>query len=313
MRALITGIEGFVGGYLADELINNNLDVYGTYFDERTLEDELMKKAKLYSMDITNDKQVEKTIQEIQPDYIFHLAAQSSAGISWQKPQQTMTININGTINLLEAIRKLKIQSRVILIGSSEEYGIVKESENPISEEQELRPGNPYSVSKITQEKLAELYTNAYGMDIVMTRSFNHTGPKQQPAFVISDFAKRIVEIEHGSIEPILHVGNLEARRDFLDVRDVVKAYYIIALKGLKGEVYNVGSGKSYSIQELLNYMLDKSSIKIDVQKDLKRMRPSDNPVIQCDNQKLRRLGWSPMININQTIDDVLAYWEKRM
>lgn len=309
MRALITGIEGFVGSYLTDELIKNNIDVFGTYFDERTLKDELKQNTSLFHMDITDFEQVNQVIKEVQPDYIFHLAAQSSAAVSWKNPQLTMTVNVNGTINLLEAVKNSGLKSRIVLIGSSEEYGIVNESENPITEEQELRPGNPYSVSKITQEKLAELYIKAYDMDIIMTRSFNHTGPGQQPTFVIPDFAKRIAEIEQGIIDPVLYVGNLEAKRDFSDVRDVVKAYYLIAKEGIKGEVYNVGSGISYSIKELLEYMLQKSLIKISIEKDKNRMRPSDNPVIQCDNKKVYKLGWKPEVDIFNTIDDVMIYW----
>ncbi len=313
MRALITGIEGFVGSYLTNELINHDIDVFGTYFDESTLQKELKSKASLYYMNITDFEQVSQVIKDIQPNYIFHLAAQSSAAVSWKNPQLTMTVNVNGTLNLLEAVKYLELKTRIILIGSSEEYGIVKESENPISEEQELRPGNPYSVSKITQEKLAELYIKAYDMDIVMTRSFNHTGPGQQPIFVIPDFAKRIIEMKHGIIKPILLVGNIDAKRDFLDVTDVVKAYYTIALKGRKSDVYNVGSGKCYSIQELLNYMIKKSSVRIEIKKDPNRLRPSDNPIIQCNNDKIKKLGWTPALTVFQSMDIVMDYWEKRV
>lgn len=310
-KALITGIEGFVGGYLTEELINNGIKVYGTYFDESIIEDKLRKKAELQYMDITNFEQVEEVIDTIDPDYIFHLAAQSSAAISWKNPQTTMTINVNGTINLLEVVRKNKIKTRILLIGSSEEYGIVKPEEIPISEEQKLRPGNPYSVSKITQEKLAELYIKAYDMDIVMTRSFNHTGPGQRDTFVVSDFAKRIAQIENGLMEPILKVGNLEAERDFSDVRDVVRAYYHIVLKGENGQVYNVGSGSSFSIKKILDWMLDNTSSKISIIKDSKRMRPSDNPIIKCDNHKLINLGWDSKFDIYKTIIETMDYWRK--
>jgi GDP-4-dehydro-6-deoxy-D-mannose reductase len=306
MKALITGIEGFVGPYLAEELIQQDIEVTGTYFNPNDLQTDRLTEVSLEKLDVRDINAVEGLMNKKRYDYLFHLAAQSSAYISWKKPQMTMDINVIGTINLLETIRNLEHKPRIILIGSSEEYGIIKKEELPINEKQELRPGNPYSVSKITQEKLAELYVKAYGLDIVMARSFNHTGVGQKNIFVIPDFIERLVQLENGESFDF-SVGNLEAKRDFLDVRDVVNAYYIIAHKGEKGNVYNVGSGESHSIQNLLDYMISQFDMKINVTKDPDRMRPSDNPDIVCDNGKLRALGWEKIYTVYNTIDEMIS------
>jgi GDP-4-dehydro-6-deoxy-D-mannose reductase len=309
VKALITGADGFVGGYLSEYLLNQNIDVYGTHLKENK---SLNSKIKHLKMDVTKKEEVKQVLELVNPDYIYHLAAQSSAAISWQNPQLTMEININGTLNLLETIRELKINPRIILIGSSEEYGYVKPEDIPVNENQDLRPGNPYAISKIAQNMIGELYVKAYNMDIIMVRAFNHIGPKQSEVFVASDFAKRIAEIEKGVIEPVLFVGNLEAERDFTDVRDIVRAYYLLSQKGKKGEIYNVGSGKSYKIQYILDTLLSLSHCKIEIKSDPNRMRPSDVPIIQCDNTKLVELtSWSPKYQIEKTLEDILNYWRK--
>lgn len=311
MKALITGINGFVGRYLAEYLLNQNMDVCGTYLfqDEKI---ELSNAIQLYKMDVSNEEEIAKVLKETKPDFIFHLAAQSSAAISWKNPQKTMEININGTINLLENIRKLALNCKILLIGSSEEYGFVRPEDMPVRETHALEPGNPYAVSKIAQSMIGQIYARAYGMDIIMVRAFNHIGPKQSPTFVVSDFAKRIAEIEKGQREPVLLVGNLEAERDFTDVRDIVRAYYELINKGRKGELYNIGSGNSFSIQYILDMLLSLSNKKIEVKQDPNRMRPSDVPVIQCDNTKLVKLtSWRPEYTIERTLTDVLNYWRE--
>lgn len=309
MKALITGAGGFVGGFLAEHLLENEIEVWGTVFNEDSSED-LSDKVIFRRMDITQQSQVQAVLNECKPDYIFHLAAQSSAAVSWKKPQDTINVNINGTVNLLESIRELDINPRILLIGSSEEYGFIKPEDLPVNEKQELRPGNPYSVSKIAHTLLGEVYARAYNMDVVMVRAFNHIGPKQSPIFVASDFAKRIAEIEKGKIEHVLLVGNLEAERDFTDVRDIVKAYYSLIQKGHKGEIYNVGSGISYKIQYILDVLLSLSKTKIEVKQDPDRMRPSDVPVVRCDNSKLKNtINWEPSYSIEDTLKDVLNYW----
>ncbi|RKD32268.1 GDP-mannose 4,6-dehydratase [Thermohalobacter berrensis] len=311
MKALITGINGFVGGYLSEYLLTCNMQVFGTYLNKID-KNILGKNIKTFKLDITDKKETLEVLKKVRPDYIFHLAAQSSAAISWKKPQLTMDVNINGTINLLENIKELNLDSRILLIGSSEEYGFVKSEDIPINEDQELKPGNPYAVSKISQTMMGQVYSRAYDMDIVIVRAFNHIGPKQSPVFVASDFAKRIAEIEKGKFKPVLLVGNLEAERDFTDVRDIVKAYYLLALKGQKGEIYNVGSGKSYKIQYILDTLLSLSNVDIKIEKDPNRMRPSDVPIVQCDNTKITRLtGWEPEYSIEETLKDVLQYWRQ--
>ncbi|WP_129599754.1 GDP-mannose 4,6-dehydratase [Anaerophilus nitritogenes] len=310
MRALITGINGFVGRYLAEYLLAKNIEVYGTYFGDMN-EDELSE-VNLLRMDISNQYEVDKVIKKIQPNYVFHLAAQSSASISWKEPKKTIEVNVNGTLNLLESIRQLDNKCRILLIGSSEEYGFVNLEDIPVNEEQSLKPGNPYAVSKIAQSMIGQVYARAYNMDVIIVKAFNHIGPKQSPTFVVSDFSKRIAEIEKGKIPPVLKVGNLEAERDFTDVRDIVRAYYEIILKGKKGEVYNVGSGNSYKIQEILDTLLSLAKINIKVEKDPNRMRPSDIPIIRCDHSKVIDITeWKPEYKIEKTLSDVLNYWRQ--
>lgn len=310
MRALITGVSGFVGGYLTEILHENKIEVWGTKLPSETIDDSLKDKLVIRDMDITSVNDVEKVIVESRPDYIFHLAAQSSVALSWKKPQLTMDINVTGTLNLLEIIKNHDMKPRILLIGSSEQYGKLKPEDMPVKEEQPLQPSNPYAISKMSQEMLAKLYINSYGMDIVMVRAFNHIGPKQSPIFVVSDFAKRISEIEKGLLVPVLKVGNLEAERDFTDVRDIVNAYFKIIQHGKSGEVYNVGSGKCYKVKYILDLLLSMSKIKINIETDLERMRPSDMPIIQCDNKKLMNVvGWTPQYSIFDTLEDVMNYW----
>ncbi|TDX59250.1 GDP-mannose 4,6-dehydratase [Orenia marismortui] len=313
MKALITGIDGFVGRYLVKYLLLNNIEVYGTYLD-RIDKNEFANELKLLQMDISNKERVGSILEEVNPDYIIHLAAQSSASISWENPQLTMGVNVNGTINLLEGIRELDLDPRVLLVGSSEEYGFIKSEDIPVNEAQDLRPGNPYAVSKIAQTKIGEVYARAYNLDIIMVRAFNHIGPKQRPTFVASDFAKRIAEIEQGIIDPVLMVGNLDAKRDFTDVRDIVKAYYLLLKEGIQGELYNVGSGNSYAIQYILDTLLSLADVEIEIKTDPSRMRPSDVPIVECDNSKLVKLTeWKANYTIEETLEDVLNYWRENI
>lgn len=309
MKALITGIGGFVGGYLSEYLLNQNINVYGTSLGSYN-----EKEKTVYKMDITDKNSVKIVLEEIKPDYIFHLAAQSSAAISWEKPQQTVNVNINGTINLLDCIRELRLNSKILLVGSSEEYGFIDENDMPINENQNLKPGNIYAVSKIAQDMVGQIYAKAYNMDIIIVRAFNHIGPKQSINFVVSDFAKRIVEIEKKIIPPVLLVGNLNAKRDFTDVRDIVRGYYEIIKKGQSGEIYNIGSSKVYSIEYILNYLISLVQIDIEIKEDSNRMRPLDIPVIQCDNTKfIKATSWKPFYKIEQTLNDVIDYWRKNI
>jgi GDP-4-dehydro-6-deoxy-D-mannose reductase len=225
-----------------------------------------------------------------------------------------MEINAIGFINLLQVIRKMNLNTRVLAVGSCEEYGSVDCSDKSISENVPLQPSNPYSISKVTQEYFGEIYAKAYDMDIVFVRAFNHIGPGQKEGFAISDFTKKIALIEKGLIEPILRVGNLSAKRDFTDVRDIVKAYYLLMQKGASGEIYNVGSNKAYSIEYALELLKQMSSKKFEVVIDKSKFRPVDTPVITCDNSKLlAATGWNPEIELASSLEDTLEYWRENI
>ncbi|WP_252221701.1 MULTISPECIES: GDP-mannose 4,6-dehydratase [unclassified Clostridium] len=305
MRALITGVNGFVGHYLSQYLIEQGYEVYGTVIEDNIK----MDNVKILKMNLLNKKEVNETIKNINPEQIYHLAGQSAVGLSWDNPTLTMNVNINGTINLLDAVRNNNINTKILIIGSSDEYGIIKPEECPINEQHKLNPNSPYAISKMTQEEISKLYIKSYKMNIIMVRAFNHIGPMQSKNFVVSDFASRIAEIEKGA-EAIIRVGNLEAYRDFTDVRDIVKGYELLMSYGKIGEIYNIGSGKPYKIQQILDILLSLSTTNINVEIDKNRLRPSDVPIIQCDNSKIKsHTNWSIEYDIKDTLKDTLDYW----
>lgn len=300
MKALITGISGFVGHYLKNELVKNGYDVYGM---------DIAGDGDVHCADLTDYDSVKKVIETIMPDCIFHLAGQASVGLSWTQPQMTFEVNVNGTLNLLEAVRRVKRDISLLIIGSSDEYGKVREEDCPIKETLPANPCSPYAVSKLAQEKLCKLYAKVYDMKVIMTRSFNHTGPGQKKGFVIPDFCSRIVEIKKTKTNS-MGVGNLEARRDFSDVRDVVRAYRLLMEKGESGEFYNVGSGKAYQIRELLDILIELSGGKIKAYIDSEKVRPIDLPLIQSDITKLAdKTKYQPQYDIRDTLRDTLEFW----
>lgn len=307
MKALIIGGAGFVGGYLISELRASGAEVIATCLENETISGDCDVKV----LDILDAGSVEALINETAPDVIFHLAAQSSVSVSWKRPQLTADINVKGSINVLEAVKNAeKKDIRLLLIGSGEEYGFIREGACPISEEENLRPGNIYAATKACQGMLGEIYARAYKMDIVMVRAFNHSGPKQAPIFVISDFCRQIAEIEKGLREPVMSVGNLSAMRDFTDVRDVVRAYRLLAEKGISGKTYNVGRGKAVPVQYILDTALSLSETKIEVKQDPARMRASDIPVIEPDVSRIYAdTGWKAEISMEETISDTLGFW----
>lgn len=312
MKAFITGISGFVGGYLAHTLLDEGIEVWGSKLPHEKVCSSIAANAQVRDLDLRDTDEVKAVIHEAAPDLVFHLAAQSSVGVSWQNPALTIDVNITGGANLLEAVRTLSNRARVLLVGSSEEYGKVKKEDIPIKEDHRLDPQNPYAVSKVAQEMLGKLYANAYDMDIVMVRAFNHTGPGQTPTFVIPDFSRRIALIEAGKMEPVLKVGNLDAIRDFSHVEDIVRGYILLAKNGHRGEVYNIGSGVGHSIQKVLDRLLSMTDADIEIARDGARMRPSDNPVLICDNTRIRRdVGWEPQANLDDILGDVLNYWRQ--
>lgn len=312
-KVLITGASGFVGTYLAEHLLTNNeYAIHGTYHSPGSLEKSPIKnKITFHHVDLQQKDQIFFLLKEVQPDLIFHLAAQAHVPTSFADPIQTFHTNIDSQIYLLEALREAKLlETKILIVGSAEEYGYVQPNELPVNELTLLRPANPYSVSKIAQDYLALQYTISYKMSLVRVRPFNHIGPGQKTGYVVSDFAKQIADIERGKSEPVIKVGNLEAKRDFTDVRDMVKAYPLILEKGQPGEVYNIGAGVSHKIQDILDILLSLATVKISVEIDSNKLRPSDVPEIVCDNTKIITVtGWKPTIPFEQTIKDILDYW----
>ena len=316
MRVLITGITGFAGSHLADHCLERGgMDVYGIIrWRSRTENIEhLQDKVKLLECDLRDATSTRDVIEEIRPDQIFHLAAQSFVPTSWRAPTESLVTNVIGQLNIFEAMRKINLKARIQIACSSEEYGMVYDNELPVTEDQPLRPLSPYGVSKVGQDVLGYQYFMSYKMDIVRTRGFNHTGPRRAPVFVVSDFAKQIADIEKGVKGPVLDVGNLAAERDFSDVRDIVRAYYLSLEKGGSGEVYNLCSEKSWKIRDLLDRLLSQTDAKIEVKQDPARLRPSDVPRLRGDCSKFRRdTGWTPRIPFEQTLADMLDYWRHR-
>lgn len=312
MKALIIGGAGFVGGYLIHELAQAGWEVHATHLPTEKIES---RECVFHILDILEPDSVSAVLDKIRPDTVFHLAAQSSVALSWKKPQLTADINVKGTINVLEAARSADNGNmRILLIGSGEEYGFIRRDACPISEDEVLRPGNIYAATKACQGMLGEIYFRAYKMNIVMVRAFNHSGPGQLPMFVISDFCRQIAEIESGRRAPEISVGNLSAMRDFTDVRDVVRAYRLLAEKGVSGRTYNVGRGRAVPVQEILDTALSMAECSIKVKKDPAKMRASDIPVIEPDVSGIfADTGWKAEISINRTISDTLDYWRQNL
>ena len=317
MRILITGITGFVGSHLTEyALSRGDVEVYGTVRWRSRMEniEHLLEKINLVDCDLRDAAAVRKTLQEVQPEYIFHLAAQSYVPTSWKAPAETLCNNILSELNILEAMRDLGMNARLHVAGSSEEYGLVHEHETPITEENPLRPLSPYAVSKVAQDMLAYQYHRSYGVHVVRTRAFNHEGPRRGYVFVTSNFARQIALIEKGKKEPVIEVGNLNARRDFTDVRDMVKAYWLALEKGEPGEVYNIGSGRAVTIREMLDILLSFTDLDIEIRPVPERMRPSDVELLVCDCGKFRAItGWKPEIPLEKTLQDTLDYWRARV
>ncbi len=300
MKALITGSEGFVGKYLRAELEENGYDVVGA--DVVSGAEEVV--------DLLDAEAVRSLIDRTRPDVIFHLAGQADVGRSWKAPQLTFRLNVTAAVNVMEAVRAVSgAKTRLVIVGSSDQYGRLGAAGENVNEETEMKPATPYAVSKRAQEEMARLYVSAYGMEICMTRSFNHGGAGQRKGFMIPDFASGIVAVERGK-QDTLSVGNLASRRDFTHVKDIVRAYRLIAEKGQSGEAYNVGSGNTYSAQEVLDRLRALASREIPVRQDPARMRPSDTPVIRCDHTKLTRdTGWEPELTLDDILKDTLEYY----
>lgn len=315
-RALITGIAGFAGSHLAELLLTKGYEIYGLCRPRSKTDhiESIKSKLHLEDADLLDSHSLYTTISRIKPDYIFHLAAQSFVPTSWVSPSVTLEVNIVGSANLYEAVRQVGIDPVIQIACSSEEYGLVYPNEIPIKETNPLRPQSPYAVSKLAMDYLGYQYYCSYKMKIVRTRGFNHTGPRRGETFVSSNFAKQIAAIEKGKQEPIIRVGNLDAQRDWTDVRDMVRGYLIAVEKCEPGDVYNICTGKGVLIKDMLDMLLSFSKVKVTVAEDSARMRPSDVPVLIGDNTKfVKKTGWKPEIPFKKTMEDLLDYWRVRI
>jgi GDP-4-dehydro-6-deoxy-D-mannose reductase len=315
-KALITGIAGFVGSHLAELLLSKGFEVYGLSRPRSKMDhiESIKSKLHLEDADLLDSHSLYTTLNKIKPDYIFHLAAQSFVPTSWGSPAVTLEVNIVGTANVFEAVRQVGIDPVIQIACSSEEYGLVHEDELPIKETNPLRPLSPYAVSKLAMDYLGYQYHESYKTRIIRTRGFNHTGPRRGDTFAESTFAKQIALIEKGKQEPVISVGNLDASRDYTDVRDMVQAYLLAVEKCESGDVYNIATGKAIKISDMLQLLLSFSKVKVEIKQDPARMRPSDVPVLIGDNSKfVAKTGWSPQIPFTKTAEDLLNYWRERV
>ncbi len=317
MKILITGISGMAGSHLAEHLLRSGEnEVHGTirWRSSRNylsgFEDQLI----LHHCDLRDSHSVSRLLKAERPDRIFHLAAQSSVATSFDVPEHTISNNITCQLNILEALRDLEMQNtRILIAGSSEQYGLVAEENLPADESTPFNPLSPYAVSKVGQDLLGFQYHKSFHLHVIRIRSFNHAGPRQNDTFALSTFARQIAEIEAGLKPPVLYVGNLEARRDFTDFRDIAEAYSLAIEQCVPGEAYNVGSGCSRSMEEYLNILLSHSSHKIEIRKDNERTRPSDVPHLVCNFSRFNQLTqWEPKISIDQTLKDLLDDWRNK-
>jgi len=313
---LVTGISGFVGSHLSEKLLALGADVHGIIRRRSSMQNiaAVKDELNLHPGDVSDAHSTVSILKEVQPSVVFHLAAQSFVPLSWQAPLETISSNITGTLNVLEAIRKIDTVDRIHFAGSSEEYGAVRPNESPVKETNELRPLSPYGVSKVACDMMCFQYAHSYKIPVIRTRAFNHTGPRRGQEFVTSNFANQIANILKGKQPPVIKVGNLEAVRDFTDVRDMIRAYMLAVEKCDVNEIYNIGSGKGWKIREMLDLLIRLSGAKIKTEQDPERMRPSDVEHLICDSTKFRKkTGWAPNIPFDRTMGDLLDYWKARV
>lgn len=304
MRALITGSGGFVGKHLRAELERHGYEALGL---------DVVPGERTVTADLLDEEQAFRAVRETLPELVIHLAGQPDVGMSWKIPRKTVERNVVAAVNLMEAVRAVKPEARMVLVGSSDEYGQLGLAGGNVTEETPVDPQTPYAVSKLAQEQMARVYARAYGMNICMTRSFNHGGAGQREGFLIPDFAAGVARVEQGLARAV-KVGNLDSRRDFTHVKDVARAYRLIAEKGRPGELYNVGSGAAHSAREILDKLIAMARQEIPVEQDPARLRPSDTPVIRCNHDKLTRdTGWTPRYGLEDILADALSDWRERI
>nr|WP_275422543.1 GDP-mannose 4,6-dehydratase [Paenibacillus mucilaginosus] len=312
---MITGISGFAGSHLAEYLLQQGVEVIGTIRGRSPMNHirHLLGRIRLVECELRDPISVDTLIREERPERIFHLAAQSFVPASWNSPIDTICNNVAGEVHLFEAVRSHGVDCRIQIACSSEEYGHVNPDEVPIKETNPIRPLSPYAISKVAQDYLGYQYYRSCGLHTVMTRTFNHTGPRRGESFVTSSLAKQIADIEKGRKDPVIHVGNLQAKRDFTDVRDVVRAYWLALEKGGAGETYNIASGTCCAIEEVLQKLLSFSTVQIRIEEDPARLRPSDVEILLGDYTKFhRKTGWKPEIPFERTLEDLLNYWRSQ-
>lgn len=315
MRVFVTGVGGFVGRHLARYLLELGWGVWGTVSPAngaRALGDGL-EAVQVFVVDMTDCEAMTRVLLQARPDAVIHLAAVSSVASSWTDPATTLRVNVLGTLSLLDAVRKSGADALVISVGSSEEYGYVTPNDLPVTEAHALKPSNPYAVSKAAQGWLVLQYHKKFAVPAVHLRPFNHIGPGQPHGFIASDLASQIARVELGLQPPVLRVGNLTTRRDYLDVRDVVRAYAMAIGRVQPGEVYNLASGRDWSGEDILEMLLKHASVKVDIVVDPELLRPSDVPRVVGDASKFQRAtGWQPALSLEDTLLDVLNYWRQR-
>ncbi len=314
MRVLITGVTGFVGSHMAEYCLGMDAEVYGTRRWRSPMDNitGIVDDLHLVECELIDESSVYSAVSRSEPEYIFHLAAQSYVPSSFVAPRDTLETNIIGTLNLLESVRRTEIDPVIHICSSSEVYGQVEPEEVPITEDNPLRPQSPYAVSKVGEDLLSYQYFRSYGMKTIRTRAFTHTGPRRGSVFVASAFAKQIAEVEAGIIRPVVRVGNLESVRTWLDVRDIVRAYWLCVEKCPAGEAYNIGGNTTRTIGEMLEFLLAQSPREGDIQveQDPELMRPSDVTLQIPSVEKFREAtGWEPQIPFEETMRDLLDYW----
>ncbi len=322
-KVLITGATGFVGRHLVHRLVSTShprFEIFGSCYPERPEHCidlcAQFPDLKLLHLDLRSEDSVSSAIKSVKPDWIFHLAAVSQVRLSWQNRRETIETNLVGTLYLYEAVRKFSIQTRIIFVSSSDVYGGLTPKRKLFREEDRGCAVSPYAFSKISGEILSEFYAATEKLDVVIARPFPHTGPGQSADFVCGDWARQIALIEKrkGLTASVMTVGNLQIRRDYSDVRDVVRAYVLLAKVGRRGEIYNVCSGRPTSLKRILDILLSLSRAKIEVHVDPTKIRKTDIPYLAGSRQKIKKeTGWEPRIALTKTLRDVLEYWRKKV
>ena len=319
MKALITGVAGFAGGHLARQLLARDDKVAGIR-QPGDIKPEVdsppadAPEVEIHEADILDATSLARIVKDFKPETLFHLAAFSNPEGSWANARRALETNIIGSHNVLQAALETGTSPRVLLVGSALQYGLVPEAEQPIGEDQPQRPLTPYGVSKTAQEVLGLRFFLAEGLPVFLVRSFNHTGPGQESSYVCSNFARQVAEIEAGRREPTIRVGNLSARRDFSDVRDIVRGYREIVERGKPGAPYNICRGEAFSMEEILATLRELAQTKVTVEVDAARFHAADAPLVLGDNSKLRsEVGWKPQTELKQTLSDLLNHWRDNL